>query len=295
MFGGSVFLAGVILVGSAGCFLKHITTPGDETGLIRARVEAVLPNRDPLSKHSSITVSYLSTPREQVDPNRRPILYVHGTPGDATNWGAYLREPVGGRPSVAIDRPGFGSSIETGAVTSFADQAAALKPLLEQFDRPAILVGHSLGGPIIARAAADYPDRVAALVIAAGSLDPDLEELHWYNYAAELPLMGLFLPRAIMHSNAEVLAAKDEEIKLKSVLAQVRCPVIIVHGTKDELVPYANAAYTESHCVNAAAVELITLEGANHFIIWQHVDAIRRAIERADELADQVERSPASP
>lgn len=290
-----LLLGATVLVGAAGCFLSGITTPGDESGLIRARMEALIPSKKQMLSDKAVDVSYLMTPEDRIDPSKRPIVYVHGTPGDATNWGRYLRDPVGGRPSYALDRPGFGASLASGALPSFQEQAAALRPLLEAFDQPAILVGHSLGGPIVARAAVDYPELVAALVIAAGSLDPDLEKLKWYNHAVRLPLVGLFLPQAIMHANDEVMAAKAETTELGEVLEQLRCPIVIVHGTEDALVPYANAAYIKSACMNAAAVELITLEGANHFIIWQHVEVMRDAIERADVLAQQVAAQASEP
>ncbi len=261
-----------------GRLAEQMLVAGDDSGLVRETETAMLPDG------AAVAVSAVRTPASLVtDPDARPIIYVHGTPGDALNWERFLRDPVGGAPSIAIDRPGFGRSTPR-AVTSFADQAAALRPWL--VDRP-ILVGHSLGGPIIARAVADDPDAVGALVIVAGSLDPELEQLKWYNEAMDLAAVRLFFPEALRVSNDEVMAAKAETAALAEVLDRVRCPVVIVHGTRDSLVPYANVAYMERSFVNASRVETHTLTGADHFIIWSHIPSVRDAIEQAARLASE--------
>jgi len=81
------------------------------------------------------------------------------------------------------------------------------------------------------------------------------------------------------HSNDELMAAPEQTELLDEVLARVTCPVVIVHGTKDSLVPYANVEYMRSAFVNAASIDIVTLDGADHFIPWTHVQAIRDAIE----------------
>lgn len=245
-------------------------------------------------------LSYLSTG----DDSLPRVIYVHGTPGSATDLDSYLRQPVPGLQPVAVDRLGFGQSlpglhrgvvhdsasgkqvtIEPAVVTSFHDQAAAIAPLLvERQGRYPILVGHSLGGPIVAQVAAEYPDRVSGLVILAGSLDPSLEKLHWYNDVARWWILRPLIGRAMLHANQEVLAAKAEEEKLAPLLGLIRCPVIIVQGTKDELVPYANALYTQKMLTHSAKVELISIPGANHFLPWLQADAVRAAVA---ELRDR--------
>lgn len=217
------------------------------------------------------------------DEASRRIVYVHGTPGDAGAFADYVRYPIDGAEAISIDRPGFG---QTGgpALCSFERQAAAIEPLLVQRDgRWPVLVGHSLGGPIVARAAADYPDRVAAIVIIAGSLDPELEDPRWFNYAGAM--VRPLLPRSLRNSNAEIFDAREQTELLAGVLDRVRCPVVIVHGTKDGLVPYANVAYMQRAFTNAAAVETMTIEKGDHFILWTQPAVVRSAIERAIELA----------
>jgi pimeloyl-ACP methyl ester carboxylesterase len=210
----------------------------------------------------------------------RRLILVHGTPGSAAGWRRYLVDPIPGLRTIAFDRPGFGRTKPTSAVVAFEDQAAAFAPLLEPDaeGRWPILVGHSLGGPIVARAAADHPDRVGGIVILSGSLDPALEKPRWFNHAADLIPFRIFLSRSWRHSNDEILSAPQHTRELARVLARVRCPVVIIHGTQDSLVPYANVAYMREAFSNAASVEVLTLEGANHFIPWTHERVVRHAV-----------------
>jgi len=228
-------------------------------------------------------VAYLASGQ----PSTRRVIYVHGTPGDASAFADYLRDTPAGVRSISVDRPGFG---RTGGVVvrSFEEQAAALEPLLGPAgDPPAVLVGHSLGGPIVARAAADYPERVGAIVIVAGSLDPGLENPRWFNYAGAA--FGPVLPRTLRISNREIFAAPEQTRLLAGVLHRVRCPVVIVHGTRDSLVPFANVAYMRGSLTAAATIETRTIVGGDHFIVWTHRRAVADAVRRARQLADEAD------
>ncbi|MEZ6234042.1 MAG: alpha/beta hydrolase [Phycisphaerales bacterium] len=221
------------------------------------------------------------------DDASRRVIYVHGTPGSSGAWRAFLRQPPPGTESIAIDRPGFGRSGPRGPVVSFEEQAAVLRPLLDSpdGDRP-ILVGHSLGGPIIARAAADYPDQVAGLILVSASLDPQFENVGLMQGLASTPPVRGVLPRALRNSLVELLAGREQTEALAEVLHRVRCPVIIIHGTRDRLVPYANVEYMQRTLTGAASVEVVALDRANHFLPWTHEQTIREAIERLDAMAD---------
>jgi pimeloyl-ACP methyl ester carboxylesterase len=211
----------------------------------------------------------------------RRVILVHGTPGSLGAWSRYLREPIEGVELVAIDRPGFGGSEPRRAVCELEDQARAIAPLLvERNGEWPVLVGHSLGGPIIARVAADYPDRVGALVILAGSLDPGLEKPRWFNYAGALPLLDLALPRSLRHANKEIMAARRETQALEPLLESVTCPVVIVHGMLDTLVPFDNVAYMRERFTSSDKVIVVELEREGHFLPWRQEWLVRRLIER---------------
>lgn len=217
------------------------------------------------------------------DPARPRIIYIHGTPGNGYAWADFLVEPVadaaGPYEAIAIDRPGFGHSGKK-AVVSFKDQADAIVPLLvEREGQWPILVGHSLGGPIIARLAADHPDKVRALIIVGGSLDPALENPSLLQRTAQTSLMRFFMPLALDNSLQELKAARAQTEELAPTLAAVRCPVIIIHGTKDKLVPYANVVYMQRTLTHAASIEIITLDRKGHFTPWEDQDVIRSAVQ----------------
>ena len=224
------------------------------------------------------------------DPAGPRVIYVHGTPGDATNFAALLTEPIPGMDSISVDRLGFGQSGPDHAVTRFAEQAAAIAPLLVKRGRGGvrdggrwpILVGHSLGAPIVARLAADYPDRVAGIVIVSGSLSPSLENPRWFNYLGSFPLIDIALDTSLRRSNREIMAARRETRELEPLLASVHCPIVIIHGTEDGLVPLANVQYMVEQ-FKGASVETVILRGEGHFIPWQREDSIRHAVEKLNK------------
>ena len=223
------------------------------------------------------TLSYLRAG----DPDAPRVIYVHGTPGQAANFEDFLRNPIDGFESIAVDRLGFGESEPGRAEPSFQKQAEAISALLvRRRGRWPILVGHSLGGPIVARVAADYPERVGGLVIVAGSLDPALECPRWYNHVIGFPLVFALLSPGLRHSNEEIMAAPEQTRLLAERMDRITSPVVILHGNADGLVPVGNAAYTRASLTSAQSVQTIILDGMNHEIPFRDPGVIRRAVQR---------------
>jgi len=215
------------------------------------------------------------------DPRGITVVFVHGTPGSARTWLSLLASAPPGLRLIAVDRPGFGETRPDCAITSLVGQAAALRPLLGAPGAPpVILVGHSLGGPIVAQAAIDNPDRVAGIVIAAGSLDPAQEKTHPMQYVGAAAPLRWALPRDIRNANSELMALKAELERLAVRLAELRPAVEIVHGVEDRLVPWANVPFMQSRITGSARVNVVRLEGVDHFLPWNSAPALWDAIGR---------------
>ncbi len=221
----------------------------------------------------------------------RAIL-VHGTPGDATGWTDYLMHPLPGWEVVALDRPGFGRSGPVGAMPGLAEQAAAVVALLPVDGRQVVLLGHSLGGPVVAQVAADHPERIAGIVFLAASVDPGLERIHPMQYVGEWPLIRGWLPRAIRNANSELMALKPELEALAPLLARIRSRVVIVHGSKDDLVPVANVPYLQARLTGASCVQTVLLEGLNHFLPWNSLEVVQDALRAALGPVDSPATAP---
>jgi pimeloyl-ACP methyl ester carboxylesterase len=213
------------------------------------------------------------------------LILVHGTPGSASGWADYVLDPLPGWEVIALDRPGFGSSDPEDAVTTLESQAAAVVALLPATARPVVLLGHSLGGPVVAQVAATHPERVSAVVLLAASLDPAQESIHPMQWIGAWPPVRMLLPRAIRNANAELMALKPELVQLADLLPRITSRVVIVHGTKDDLVPVSNVAFMQAHLTGASCVKTILLEGRNHFLPWNSADVVRDAVRMSLEPA----------
>ena len=258
---------------AATLLLSACSVPGPQT---RDEDMEKLPRKF-LTLDAGYVLSYL----EAGEANGRLVVFVHGTPGSALGWSDYLMDVPVGFHYVAIDRPGFGKSGPDEAVVSLAEQAAAVAAAIRaQGAAPAILVGHSLGGPVIVRTAADTPDLVSALVILAGSVDPAQENVPFVQYLGDTWPLRALLPRAMRNANREIIHLKSELDALEPRLSGIKVPVEIVHGMNDDLVPFANVAFMRTH-LTAARLDTDEMPGQNHFLPWNAKAHVLAAIAKA--------------
>ena len=107
------------------------------------------------------------------------LVFIHGSPGSWFHYMKFMRDAdlLKKFRIISFDRPGFGFSNFEKAM-HLQDQCKLLLPVLQQLknDQPMFLCGHSYGGPVVAKLAADAPGLFKTVVIAAGSLDPAQEK-----------------------------------------------------------------------------------------------------------------------
>lgn len=270
---GPLWSALSVALATVGCAPPGPYSPESATETLRQQVMVDGPQRQALSVL-------------RAGDRQGPLLIlVHGTPGSASGWADYVLDPLPGWEVIALDRPGFGSSDPEDAVTTLEAQAASVVALLPAPGRPVVLLGHSLGGPVVAQVAATHPERVSAVVLLAASLDPAQESIHPMQWIGAWPPVRMLLPRAIRNANAELMALKPELVQLADLLPRITSRVVIVHGTKDDLVPVSNVAFMQAHLTGASCVKTILLEGRNHFLPWNSADVVRDAVRMSLEPA----------
>ena len=203
------------------------------------------------------------------DYNLPLAVFVHGSPGSSSNFLSFAKDTnlLKKYNILLVDRPGFGYSDFGKPVTSIAKQANLLNLFLGGFNySKTILVGHSLGGPIICRMAIDEPSKYKGLFIVAGSVSPELEPEDKYRYVLNSKLVRWMLPNTLDVSNQEILPAKQELLNMEPFWKNISCKVVIMQGQDDNLVPPRNADYAEKMLVNASELKVIRLAEMNHFI-----------------------------
>lgn len=265
-----IFIFSWIMISILGCSVPKSVTPSDQVEKYR-KVLSVY--------EDTLTISFL----ENGDQNAPLFVMVHGTPGSALGWADYIAKPLAHSNIIAIDRLGFGKSTSNRSYPNLEDQVMAIHHLIPSNDQRVILVGHSLGGPIVAKYAAEFPEKIQSIVILAGSLDPAQEKIHPLQYFGNWPIVRSLLPKKIRHANEELLGLKTQLELLEPELAQIKAKVVIVHGDKDDLVPFENVAYLQAHLNKAVCVETIVIKGQNHFLPWNSEQIVREAMQIASK------------
>jgi pimeloyl-ACP methyl ester carboxylesterase len=152
-------------------------------------------------------------------------------------------------------------------------------PAIADASGPVIVVGHSLGGPIAARFVMDHPDKVAALILVAGSIDPAQEKILWYQGPASWAGLRWMLPSALDVCNRELMPLKGELTLMLPLWSQIKVPVELIQGTDDHLVPAANADFGE-RMIDPKILHVTRVPGMDHFVPWSNPELIRDAILR---------------
>ncbi len=211
-----------------------------------------------------------------------PTLYfIHGSPSTWSAFSDYMNDPdmLAHYRMVGIDRPGFGYSLDPGAVNLKEQSHILLAVVLELNNgKPAYLAGHSLGGPIAAQMAADYPDLFKGIALISGSVDPALEPKESWRKAFNTAPLCYLLPGAFRPSNEELFYFKSDVVGLASEFEKIKCKVVLIHGEKDKWVPVGNTEYAMQKLVHAEKVEKLIIPDANHFIPWTKKQDVKDAL-----------------
>ncbi|NCC31463.1 MAG: alpha/beta fold hydrolase [Chloroflexia bacterium] len=172
------------------------------------------------------------------------ILYLHGNAGSLRTWGAVAPELVAYQYDLLIiDYRGYGQS--SGQIRReadvYADAEAAYAWILERYrEDQVVLYGRSLGSAPATRLAAEHQPRMLIL------------ETPFYSLEALARRQFPWLPPFLLKYPLNVSAS----------LGQVSCPVVIIHGTEDEIVPFADGERLADRV--AAPLRFYPIAGGRH-------------------------------
>lgn len=175
---------------------------------------------------------------------RGVVLYFHGNRDNLQRWGAMHRDFTSlGYDFMAPDYRGYGKSTgEPDEKRYYADARLMYKWLQKKYrSEDIVLYGRSLGSGMASYLAAHVSAR---LVILETPFDNIRGLLSSYLRYSTSPIEPAFL-------------FPNHEFLCKATL-----PVLIFHGTRDRVVPYASAANLKA-CLKAGD-EFVTIEGGSH-------------------------------
>lgn len=199
-------------------------------------------------------------PAGQIRTEQVPIVLFHDSLGCVELWKGFPEalSAATGREIIAYDRLGFGLSdpnpqaLDASFVLDEADLAfsAVLQGLeLQDF----IVLGHSVGGGMAIACAAAFPERCQGLITLAAqvfvedcTLDGIRQAQQAFAKQGQLERLGRYHgDKATWVLSAWIdtwLADSFSHWNLNESLAQVRCPVLAMHGDGDE---YGSAQHPE--------------------------------------------------
>jgi len=238
-----------------------------------------------------------------------PVLLVHGFASSTFDWEeSILPALAASHRVIAVDLLGMGFSARASDLAYGYDLWS--RQVVGVMDALGIarasLVGHSLGGAVVAIVAGEHPDRVDKLVLVAPLVPLEQSERPWFLKLLEIPGAGEAMLGAIDHlptlpgfSDAYHARARTifrrrgtrrvllaylrhgrDTPRLIAAYRGITAPTLVVAGTADDVVPYA-ATKRWAPAIHDALV--LPIGGAGHWLMRDEPARTSAAI--ADFLA----------
>jgi len=204
-----------------------------------------------------------------------PVILVHGVSG-TTDWWTKNWAALAAHVDVyALDLPGFGRSPLAGRF-SVDDQIALVQAWMSAVGvTRAILIGHSMGGYIVASVAIRAPERVAALVLVDAAIFAPGRG--WLRLVLGLLPAPLFvsldfwptLIRGFFAAGLWTVLRAARDLLAKPILQQtsaIRAPTLLLWGRRDTLVPRSVAQGVKAALAHRATGPVFLKGG--HVAMW---------------------------
>lgn len=200
------------------------------------------------------------------------------------------------------DLRGCGKSRALPPPYTVKQHAEDLAQLLHHLEiESADVLGYSQGGPVVEQLAVDYPKLVRRLILSntyaynAVTLSEKIEGrlvplfIHIFGMRRFAEFTGSIGLRQVPKERVEsyrrimkLISEQDSKIMIaewkdavafdgRSQLKDIKCPTLIIAGTKDTAVPLHHSKMLHA---GIAGSELVVIEGADHALIWANPDKL---------------------
>jgi fermentation-respiration switch protein FrsA (DUF1100 family) len=256
--GRHAFVALMVLlgVGCSGAFFLPDRDTVVPPGLERlARVDAWFASSDNVRLHG-----WRLSPKDGAPP-KGAILFLHGNAGDVgENVGSIAWLAEAGYVVLAFDYRGYGLSGGEPSFEGVHDDARAALDALRGMPgvdpRRIAVIGQSLGGAIAIHTVATLPDRSAVRALVADAAFAD------YRLIVRDRMTGYPLAWLTKYPASWLYDDRFSPERVVSAVAPV--PLVLIHGTADDVVPYRHAGILYAKAREPKA--LWTVEGGGHAV-----------------------------
>ncbi len=204
------------------------------------------------------------------DITKETLLFMYGTPGSLSDALPLLEKTnILTRYHVIIpDRPGFGWWMKWLAMTDIKQQAQLLSQLLYlPNNSPKVsLIWRSYAWALIPHIATTHPDKIASIVIIAGTMDPDNQTIWKISYPLHYTWLRYVIPSMLRVTNAEKLSSITQLKTLSWDRSKITAPVWLIHGTKDRIVDIKNTYFAQKQLINSSKVIVKIIDDVGHEI-----------------------------
>jgi len=259
--------------------------------------------RSEFVRTSAGRIHVLSAPGRGTLP---PVVVLHGLSAAGQHYEnllSLLRPHV--RRVIAVDMPGHGESeLPSGGMSQQVVAAGLREGLAQVLDEPAVIFGNSLGGAAAVRYAAEHPEWVLGLVLAApGGAAMEAEELDEFlghfildSHTAALDFVDRlfhrphpfrhFLAWGVRHQfrrpgvTGFLESVGPSDLLGPAELEKLFMPTLVLWGDRDRVLRPSHREFFEEHLPTHAVVERLPLNG--------HVPHMENCRELAARILDHL-------
>jgi len=227
---------------------------------------------------------------KKIEGKSPTVVFLSGFKSDMEGTKALFLESLCkeiGHAYIRFDYSGHGKSggeFKDGTIGQWRDDA--LKVIDELTEGPIVLIGSSMGGWIMLLAALARPERIKALVGIAAA--PDFtEELIWEKFSPQeqqqiLHEGQVLIPNCYEDQQPYPITKNLIEEGRKYLLLHnpinITCPVRLIHGMKDEDVPYQVSLRIEEQLESEDVIVRLVKTGDHRMSAPENLELLREQI-----------------